>query len=213
MGLVFDRLVQEVKKLQNNLNDQQISECFQRIADYLMNYCVLKAGIQNYRIVEIEFYFHHEKHPDPYVHQHENQKTLGRWYVHGAGIDITFGTLDFYGGILIRGIQRKSDKQFISGPLHVIAEIFHFIGGVDVQEVEFGLKEKEMSYETIAQSSRVGLSSNKKGGEGYLKKKYRFVSCIGPKHPFKNKKIVALDLVGEKSVQEVNSLFGYKIMM
>lgn len=213
MGLIFDRLVQEVRKLQKNLNDQQISECFQRISDYLMNYCVFKAGIQNYRIVEIEFYFYHPDHQDPYVHQHENQKTLGRWYVHGAGIEITFGTLDFYGGILIRGVQRKSDKHFVSGPLHVIGELFHNMGGIDTQEIEFGLKEKDMTYEVVAQSKRVGLNAAKKGGEAFINKKYRFVSCIGPKHPFKDKKIVAIDLAVKKSKKEVNTLFGYKVTM
>ncbi|NLR90454.1 MULTISPECIES: hypothetical protein [Flammeovirga] len=212
MGHIFDRLVSEVKALQQSSAQFHIEDSFTSIANFLMNDVVLRAGINNYRLVEIEFYYFSDQHQDPYVHKHEAQKTLGRWYIHGAGLDITFGTMDFYGGILIRGVQRRGDKQFISGPLNVASEVIHHLGGVEDQEIHFGLKEYDLPQEQIASSRRVGLNPRKNDGELYVNRPYRYISCISSKHPFKQKKQVALDLNGNMPKEEVNKIFGYKIV-
>jgi hypothetical protein len=79
---------------------------------------------ERYRLVEIEFYYHGTKHLDPFAHQHPLQQTSGRWYFHRdgeqyrggsfKGLDLTFGSGDSFGGILIRSIMR-SDGLLING--------------------------------------------------------------------------------------------------
>jgi len=79
-----------------------------------------------YEIYEIEFYFHSEDHPDPFVHCHADQLTDDCWYFHKQshnyrggtfkGLDLTFGGEANYGGILIRFIQPYGE-EVIEGSL------------------------------------------------------------------------------------------------
>lgn len=69
-----------------------------------------------HRILEIEFYFKSEKHPDPYPHVYPIEKDPAVWYFHRhgnhyrpgnyKGLDITIGNGDDWrGGVLIRTIE------------------------------------------------------------------------------------------------------------
>lgn len=105
---------------------------FARIGTELLTHYEL-AG--RFRITELEFYFHTAEHPDPYVHQHEQQlKTCGAWYWHREksatksftlkGLDLTFGAPGVeYGGILIRGLFDKETKTYIEGPSKTVDAI------------------------------------------------------------------------------------------
>ena len=75
-------------KIENN----NIIDDFARIADDLMNRWILKCEGSQYRITEIEFYFQSDSHNDMYTHAHKLQKETGRWYFHGSGVDLSFGS-------------------------------------------------------------------------------------------------------------------------
>jgi hypothetical protein len=104
------------------------AEEFDTIADKIINgVClVIRNGADEhvFRIAEIEFYLHSAEHPDPYVHQSQDQLDVGRWYFHRVGesyrggtfkgLDITFAH-GMYGGILIRSLV-AADGEIIEGP-------------------------------------------------------------------------------------------------
>lgn len=116
------------------------SSSFSRIADKLMNDYKLQVNYKFYRITECEFYFHDNRdHSDVYTHLHERQKSsIGEWYFHGSGLDITLAQDGGHGGVLIRSmvevktsikVPRKEDTT--KGPLNVCTTIFSEFGSVD----------------------------------------------------------------------------------
>ena len=64
------------------------------IANQLMNKWDIQSNEKKYRITEIEFYINSAAHKDTYAHGHKLQKTTGKWYMHGSGMDITCGNKD-----------------------------------------------------------------------------------------------------------------------
>jgi hypothetical protein len=98
---------------------------FTPIAQCLLNGSRLVAGGQAYRLVEIEFYFWSDTHPDPFTHRDPIQFHIGHWYFHRTrgtyrggsfkGLDLTFGDPTSSGGILIRGLE-KPDGTLVDGP-------------------------------------------------------------------------------------------------
>ena len=95
----------------------------QDIIQTLLQRVILRAGCNRYRLAEIEFYlFDEEKHPDPFVHCDENQRTFGHFYFHRQngksykggtykGLDITFGEENVYGGMLIRAMVSVGEER------------------------------------------------------------------------------------------------------
>ncbi|MES2648159.1 MAG: hypothetical protein V4717_14885 [Bacteroidota bacterium] len=121
---------------------------YKRIAETLMNDYKLAVRDKWFRIVECEFYYNSKNHNDPFAHGHPRQKeTIGEWYFHGSGLDITLANGTSYGGILIRGIAEVTKehpmperKNAIIGPLNICSEIFKSIGNVLSNEpLRFGL--------------------------------------------------------------------------
>lgn len=123
------------------------SSAFDTIArDFLTNYELSSNG-ERLRLMEIEFYWRGDEHPDGrpshhdiFAHGHPIQKdNFGKWYWHrqgqkpdaafkGAsykGADVTFGPVSGggYGGILLRSVQRVSDGEIIEGSCNVAHEI------------------------------------------------------------------------------------------
>lgn len=98
---------------------------FTAIAMRLLGACRLQIGGAPHRLVEIEFYFDSQEHPDPFTHRHPEQATSGRWYFHriGAsyrggsfkGLDLTLGDGVAHGGILIRSLETPS-RRVVVGP-------------------------------------------------------------------------------------------------
>lgn len=130
-----------------NASESIIMEAFDSIADYLKNYCVIEAKDGKYRILDFEFYFFNQEHQDITTHPRNSEALC--WYINDfGGIDLNFKSEinpattkkegksittysckyklskdSYFGGVLIRQIQRLSDKVIFDGPLKV-AELF-----------------------------------------------------------------------------------------
>ncbi len=120
-----------------------ITSAFKSIGNALMNDFVITYAGVDYRILDFEFYFYNKYHQDISVHPRESEALC--WYINDfGGIDLNFKSEikkvevikdnkisykyaltdeSFFGGILIRQIQRLSDKVVFDGPLKV-AELF-----------------------------------------------------------------------------------------
>lgn len=202
-----------IKNKENPVND------FKSIAQSLLNDKVLFVADNYYRFTCIEFYyFETGHHADIYSHQHDNQKTNGKWYFHGSGLDITFGSEHTYGGILIRGIKNLSDGKYINGPILCVQELFNNLGSVqDDRRFNFYIAEIPQNIslliekEKVYNSRRVGLNEkmDKSVNSRFYNSHYRFY--INPKETQKDKGKIAIDLLSQGySESEINELFGYK---
>jgi hypothetical protein len=158
----MDKTIEELRTLMSisaNASESEIMEAFDSIADYLKNYCVIKAKDGEYRILDFEFYFFNQKHQDITTHPRNSEALC--WYINDfGGIDLNFKSEinpattkkegksittysckyklskdSYFGGILIRQIQRLSDKVIFDGPLKV-AELFRtFNASYQLQDI------------------------------------------------------------------------------
>ena len=146
----MNRNIDELRTLMSisaNASESEIMEAFDSIANYLKNYCVIKTKDEKYRILDFEFYFFNQNHQDITTHPRNSEALC--WYINDfGGIDLNFeskvkvnnepmvkkgfktyscryklSSNSYFGGILIRQIQRLSDKVIFDGPLKV-AELF-----------------------------------------------------------------------------------------
>ena len=146
----MNRNIDELRTLMSisaNASESEIMEAFDSIANYLKNYCVIKTKDEKYRILDFEFYFFNQNHQDITTHPRNSEALC--WYINDfGGIDLNFKSEikinkdpikkkgieiysykyilsedSYFGGILIRQIQRLSDKVIFDGPLKV-AELF-----------------------------------------------------------------------------------------
>ncbi len=102
---------------------------FAEIASRLLGTCRLQVAGVPHRLVEIEFYFDSEAHPDPFTHRHPEQAHSGRWYFHriGAsyrggsfkGLDLTLGDGVAHGGILLRSLEAPGGRLVVGPSLCV----------------------------------------------------------------------------------------------
>ena len=154
----MNRNIDELRTLMSisaNASESTIMEAFDSIADYLKNYCVIKAKDGEYRILDFEFYFFNQNHQDITTHPRNSEALC--WYINDfGGIDLNFESKvevnnepmvkkgfktyscryklssdSYFGGILIRQIQRLSDKVIFDGPLKV-AELFRTLNLQDI---------------------------------------------------------------------------------
>ena len=169
----------KVFELLKSIDAEKAQNVFDEAAKFLLNEAQISVGEIAYEIVEIEFYYYHPNHQDPYIHGHDKQKEMGHWYFHGAGVDITFGDEKTFGGILIRGIKRG--EQFFSGPINSVDELLNQIGDVE-KGVGLVLKEKLIkNRKPIKKSTRIGLENRKKAIE-----EKSFASWIGKENSFRH---------------------------
>lgn len=125
---------------------EDIMKTFQNIAEVLKSVCVIKYDSEEYRILDFEFYYYNRNHQDISVHPRNSEALC--WYINDfGGIDLNFESKitkkvvekgktwsfkyeltddSYYGGILIRQIQRLSDKMVLDGPWKV-ADLFRII--------------------------------------------------------------------------------------
>lgn len=104
---------------------ENLDRSFEETATELMNDWVIWSNGTPYRIAELEFYVRNADHDDNYTHGHPLQRTNGKWYMHGSGIDITCSSDDHYGGILIRALQNLVDTSatgYVYGPITFAAK-------------------------------------------------------------------------------------------
>lgn len=164
------------------INSLDLNDDFRRIADDLMNKWILKIHESRYRICEIEFYFKSETHQDNFTHGHLQQMKSGCWYFHGSGVDITFGSANSYGGILIRAILNLDNNKYTYGPLKIITELFSNLQSVYNDSYSFGLipATEDIKYEKPIAATRVGL--NKASNPEMHDKFYRFLIMPKEQH-------------------------------
>lgn len=170
-------------KIDLTIDRECIDKDFKRIASEIMNQWILKVESAEYRIAEIEFYFKSDFHEDHYTHGHILQKEMGRWYFHGSGVDLTFGSKDMYGGILIRAIYKIKSKEFIYGPLKTVTELFSNLPSIYETKLTFGLipvTNGQLEFEQPICAPRVGL--NREKDSGMMDNYYRFLIMPKQKH-------------------------------
>eukprot|EP01100_Stratorugosa_tubuloviscum_P006625 TRINITY_DN2836_c0_g1_i1.p1 TRINITY_DN2836_c0_g1~~TRINITY_DN2836_c0_g1_i1.p1 ORF type:complete len:348 (-),score=164.58 TRINITY_DN2836_c0_g1_i1:45-1040(-) len=159
---------------------------FARIANSLLNECVLFVKRIPHRLIEIEFYFQNQEHPDPFVHCDPKQKQMRNWYFHKSansyrggtfkGLDIAFSQKNAFAGILIRAIKPLGEK-IVEGPSKSVDHILKLTGKpsvaaladnfnliVDDQDNPIYIRHCENAQENMFQkaqvytSARVGLT-------------------------------------------------------
>ena len=137
-----------------------IEQTFAEIAEFLKSGCVIKYAKEEYRILDFEFYFYNKNHRDISVHPRNSEALF--WYINDfGGIDLNFESIiekkidekgrfkykltddSYFGGILIRQIQRLSDKVVFDGPWKV-ADLFRLIDASSQRQSNPILKRKKI---------------------------------------------------------------------
>ena len=109
-----------LKNLDANSRPRTIMSTFRSIAKELFNNYHIQKGDQEYYFMNLEFYFFNKCHQDIITYPRDYSE--GKWFFHPSGVDLTFNgfilskdtsninvNTDYFGGILIREIVKKSD--------------------------------------------------------------------------------------------------------
>jgi hypothetical protein len=227
--------------LNDELNVEKLRSCthiqeqFEKVAHILLNEFILVISGKQYRLFEIEFYYHSPIHPDPFVHRHSQQLTRGRWYFHKKGfislsgicrgVDLSFGdkTTKTYGGILIRGIVNpENQKDYVYGPakcvnyfrknLNIILEETDNRIATEKKCPQLFLREAKLPKESVMSGPRVGLTV--RTGENlshmFRYKHYRYLTF--PRLPHRGKEVLIIPglLVKGWTMDDINRTFGYR---
>jgi hypothetical protein len=171
---------------------------FADIAASCIHDAVLMVAGHPHKIVELEAYYCGPRHGDPFTHNDPHQLSCGEWYFHRTGLgyrggtykglDLTFGSADSYGGLLVRSIQTPK-RAIINGPslcvdyllgqtqAESVAELADKLSG-DSHLLEL-LPATACSREPIINTARVGLTLKKANSVEsprvkYLLQRYRF---------------------------------------
>jgi hypothetical protein len=218
--------------LQVNFESQEsILNSFDSIADKLSKDITLNINGTFYRLVDFEFYCYSENHPDHFTHKHDLQLQNAKLYVHGSGVDITFGDGVNYCGILIRSIVKLykgsgQDTGFMKiqydGPWAVVTELFSNLNPLDSGEpnkIEFndidGRNQDAQFYpaKTIIKTKRVGLASNPNDKNDYFKNlQLRYIAILPYfKQSKKGFEGILDEKVknGEMTKDDANDILGY----
>lgn len=159
--------IEELKTLMRipaNASGNYIKQTFERIAEVLMSGCVIQYMDDEYRILDFEFYFYNGNHQDISVHPRNSDALC--WYINDfGGIDLNFESKisktiitkdnkwlfkyiltdeSYFGGILMRQIQRLSDNVVFDGPWKV-ADLFRIIDATSQNQSNPVLVIKELS--------------------------------------------------------------------
>jgi len=175
---------------------EEIEQTFERVAEVLKNNCIIKYMNEEYRILEFEFYFYNMNHQDISVHPRNSQALC--WYINDfGGIDLNFESKinksekipfkyeltdgAYFGGILIRQIQRLSDKFIYDGPLKV-AELFRILDATTQQQQNPVLKMGNLdTIDFLQPQRRKNLLGNHKGSnedKAKAKANYNLQECF-----------------------------------
>jgi hypothetical protein len=119
---------------------------FNEIAKKLLNDSILHVNGIEYKLCEIEFYYHNGEHKDMYTHCSKEQNEKCKFYFHKfhsgtyksgtyKGMDITLSpNKDTYFGILVRSIMNIKTNEFIEGPCRVVNKILEHFGCKEVYD-------------------------------------------------------------------------------
>lgn len=188
------------------LDANDLDACFDRISKNLFqNYC-LCTGDKRYFLTEIEFYYNRfsENKIDNFAHVHGAESPEGTWRLHGAGVDIAFKGKDYYGGILIRGMESE-DGHVIDGPWNTASLLVRNLASVWKSVPSFHFQKLDNPRATEYQkSSRVGLRLRKASDLEYICKPWRYLSW--PTKTKKGRHTVALQLHHDGKKEEIETL-------
>ena len=162
------------KILEDSPKDSSGDYDFTSLAEEIMNKIYIDNGRNKYRLIEIEFYIYDkEKHPDVLVYPRD-KKEAGTIFFHMSGIDICFESSiekGRFGGILIRAVERDSDRKQFGGPLICKNEILNNAEG----KCTAHLYDNNLSYNILKVTQRRGFKNSKGSKDIYWNKQYRFV--------------------------------------
>jgi hypothetical protein len=186
----------------------EIQQQLEIAANKLLTEVLLQVNETFYRLVDIEFYVSTvdpEVFCDKFTHEHEQQKRNGRLYVHGSGMDITFGDGINYGGILIRGaVEMRGileagnllpDKSF-DGPWSVREQVFSHLEPLTSINAKNEIRLVDLNFDypniklkdplNIFNTQRVGLPPKpNKEAEEFRTMKLRYVAFLESEYGFK----------------------------
>jgi hypothetical protein len=175
---------------------EYIEQTFVEIAEVLKNGCVIKYEDNEYRILDFEFYFYNKNHQDISVHPRNSEALC--WYINDfGGIDLNFESKiekkivekgktwsfkyeltddSYFGGILIRQIQRLSDKMVLDGPWKV-ADLFRLMDATSQSQDNpiLYIEEQSLHYPKETKK-RYNLLGNKKDPKA--KADYNLQECF-----------------------------------
>jgi hypothetical protein len=135
----------------SNVEINNIEQRFEKIAKRLFQGYCIKKGNDQYKFLEIEFYYYTKDFED--IITYPRNVSSGKWFFHDSGVDITFDSKctdkdcscdkrkpneDYFGGILIRSLL-KNDKELINGPLKCSWALFDFIDAFALEKEDLPL--------------------------------------------------------------------------
>lgn len=135
----------------SNVEINNIEQRFEEIAKRLFQGYCIKKGNDQYKLLEIEFYYYTKDFED--IITYPRNVSSGKWFFHDSGVDITFDSKctdkncscdkrkpneDYFGGILIRSLL-KNDKELITGPLKCSWALFDFIDAFALEKEDLPL--------------------------------------------------------------------------
>lgn len=140
-----------------HINSNQLSHSFDRIAQDLFERFYLRIGAKDYYLTEVEFYYYeYNKVVDNFAHKHGNEYPNATWRLHGAGVDIVLKGANYYGGILLRGMESTED-QHIDGPWKLASTCLRNKGSIHTK-TGFHLAEAKIATpRPFKKAPRVGL--------------------------------------------------------
>lgn len=216
--------------------DGQFQDEFERIASELFLNQTFMINGEPHRFTEIEFYLNGGNHLDDFAHDDPIQKQTGSFYFHKMngkykggsfkGMDVTFAHDGFYGGILIRGIQKLSaPRVLIDGPSLVVDHILKTCGAenivqlVDTMMTSLAVCDlnnilhlepaQRKGTRAVYTSARIGLTLKNfsRNRENYIIRPYRFFTH--PREIKKGKQHMVLRLhVQGKAEHDIHLITG-----
>lgn len=218
----------------NYETQQAILDSFDQIANKISNEVQLKINDGLYRIVDFEFYTYSTNLPDPHTYKNKLQLESSKLYLHGSGIDITFGDGVNHGGILLRSVVKLFDgakdiggflKEQFEGPQVVATELFSNLHPLnsfqknDIEIIDIQSRNQDSLFvpaEYVINTKRVGLTP-KPGdvNDFYLKLPLRYIAILPKSNNFKQKIkgiesiLSELVLSGRMEEQKAIEILGY----
>jgi hypothetical protein len=209
---------------------------FDRIAEKFSRDIQLKVNDTYYRIVDFEFYTYSDNISDPHTYKHYEQLESYKLYLHGSGMDITFGDGKNHGGILLRSIVKLFDgsdkstgfmKKQYDGPQNVATEIFSHLkalngdGNNEIRLIDIAGGNQDHQFfpgKCILKTGRVGLTAKKTDPSGnYLNLGLRYIVVLQRFANFKQS-IKGIESIlrgnlsnGELDEEQVKDILGYSL--
>ena len=191
-----------------NTSKELIIKSFDGIAkDLILNRAISVNGYL-FSFIDIEFYYHHENHPDGYTMKHNRPK--GELEIHRYDIDLSLGKTgaDGFGGILLCGLYDLREKIPIPKP-QVIREIFNQMkmGGNTLELVV-----NKSPWNDVFKSKRQNLGDpgNDNNKQDYVNSLYKyFAKDERILKDYKGKENILRS--SELSEEEIEKLIKYKL--